>query len=187
MHRIAHRLATFMALAGGTVLTCLILLTCLSVLGRGLNTALHGTLGGLFPEVAAFLLALGVGPINGDFELVEAGMAFTIFAFLPYCQLKNGHAVVDVFADVLPAPVRRIWRAVIEVVFAAVIVLLTYQLFEGLLSKRQYGETTFLLQFPIWWSYGLSLGAAVVASLVALYKAALSVGVPTGESEGWRD
>lgn len=176
MRRFIHMIANQMAMLGGVVLSCLILLTCLSVLGRGLNTALHGFIGDFAPAIASNLLDMGVGPINGDFELVEAGMAFAIFAFLPYCQLINGHAVVDVFSSYWPRRVQELAQAVTEVVFAAVLLLLTYQLFEGMLSKRAYGETTFLLQFPVWWAYALTLVAAVVATVVAIYVACVSVG-----------
>lgn len=183
MRSFINSIANLMALLGGFVLTCLIVLTCLSVLGRGLNTAFHGFLGDFFPGFSAEMLALGIGPINGDFELVEAGMAFAVFAFLPYCQLKNGHAVVDVFTSFWPVSVQAAWQTIIEIVFAAVVLLLTYQLFQGMLSKRAYGETTFLLQFPIWWSYALSLAAASVASLVATYKAVTAIRSPWTSEE----
>lgn len=169
MQRIVHSIANVFAVAGGLVLTGLIALTCLSVLGRSLNTFLHGPVEKIFPELAAALLALGIGPINGDFELVEAGMAFSIFAFLPICQLRNGHAVVELFLSGWPKKFQDIWQLGINLIFALVLTLLAYQLLQGMLSKRAYGETTFLLQFPIWWSYAASLIAAAVATLVAIY------------------
>ena len=43
------------------------------------------------------------------------------------------------------------------------------------MNKMSYGETSFLLQFPVWWAYGLSFVAAVVASIVAVYCAAARV------------
>ena len=33
-------------------------------------------------------LGLGLGPVPGDFELVEAGTALAVFCFLPWCHLK---------------------------------------------------------------------------------------------------
>jgi hypothetical protein len=42
------------------------------------------------------------GPVKGDFEVVEAGIAFSIFAFLPICQLHGGHATVDIFTNLMP-------------------------------------------------------------------------------------
>ena len=102
--RPVRNLARLMAILGGIVLTLLVVLTCVSVLGRGLNTLGHcGLLEGARRRSRAWLIGTGVGPVAGDFELVEAGIAFAIFAFLPGRQLHGGHATVDVFTDRLPA------------------------------------------------------------------------------------
>lgn len=170
MHNAIDRLARLMAIIGGLVLTALVVLTCLSVLGRGLNTLGHSDLlTGLSQSAADALVATGVGPITGDFELVEAGIAFAIFAFLPICQLYSGHATVDVFTSGLPRRATRWLMAFWEVILTAVILLITWRLSAGMMDKINNGETTFLLQFPIWWAYALSLAAALVASLVAVY------------------
>jgi len=95
LHRAMVFVARLMALVGGLVLTSLIILTCVSVIGRGLNSLLHGPIATIAPALSRRLLELGVGPVNGDFELVEAGIAFAIFAFIPLCQVSSGHATVD--------------------------------------------------------------------------------------------
>ena len=170
MLRIVTWLARMMAVIGGLVLTTLIVLTCVSVLGRGLNTFGHSDfLTSLNPDLASALIATGVAPILGDFELVEAGVAFAIFAFLPICQLYNGHASVDIFTSSLPGSTNRFLQTFWELVLSAVILLITWRLYEGMQDKMRYGETTFLLQFPIWWAYAASLAAAAVASIVAIY------------------
>jgi TRAP-type C4-dicarboxylate transport system permease small subunit len=165
-----ERLARLTAILGGLVLTALVILTCISVAGR----------------------TAGIGPVNGDFELVEAGVAFAIFAFLPLCQLHGGHATVDVFTSFLPAGLNRALIAFWEVVLSAVIVLITWRLFDGMMGKVGNGETTFILQFPIWWAYAASFAAAVVSSIVALYCAGARlaevltgrVWMPRGEGAG---
>lgn len=165
-----ERLARGMAVIGGVVLTALVLLTCISVLGRGLNTMGHSDwLTGLSDALAGGLIATGVGPVTGDFEVVEAGIAFAIFAFLPICQLYAGHATVDVFTSRLSDRVNGWLVAFWEVVLTLVILLITWRLFAGLVDKLGNGETTFLLQFPIWWAYAASFVAAVVASITAVY------------------
>ncbi|MFZ5964991.1 TRAP transporter small permease [Thalassococcus sp. BH17M4-6] len=170
MQRLMERLARIMAIAGGLVLTALVVLTCLSVLGRGLNTLGHSDLlTGLSETLAAALIATGVGPINGDFELVEAGVAFAIFAFLPACQIYGAHATVDIFTSALPRRLNLWIIAFWEGVLTAVIVLITLRLYAGMEGKMQYGDTTFILQFPVWWAYAASFAAAVVASVVAVY------------------
>jgi len=162
--------AQTMAMLGGIVLTMLIVLTCVSVLGRGLNTLGHSDLmEGLLPSIANWLIGTGVGPVTGDFELVQAGMAFTIFAFLPLCQLRAGHATVDIFSRRLPRRVNTYLTAFWEVALSCVIVLIAWRLSAGLAVKFGNGQTSFLLQFPIWWAYAASLVAAAIAALVGLF------------------
>ena len=170
MQMAIERLARTMAVLGGVVLTALVVLTCVSVMGRGLNTIGHSDwLTSWSNAAGAWLIATGVGPVNGDFELVEAGIAFAIFAFLPICQLYAGHATVDIFTSALPDRLNRWLRAFWEVVLTLVIFLITWRLGVGMMDKIGNGETTFLLQFPIWWAYAASFVAALVASVTALY------------------
>ena len=176
MHRLIRRLAEAMAIAGGIVLSVLILLTCASIIGREANAFLNGDLmQSAMPGIANWILSTGIGPVNGDFELVEAGVAFAIFAFIPLTQITAGHATVDIFTARLGPRSLRLLRAVIEIVFAAVLILIAVQLFGGMLSKREHNETTFLLQFPTWWSYAASLVAASAAALCGVYMAGVRV------------
>jgi TRAP-type C4-dicarboxylate transport system permease small subunit len=169
-------LSRIMAILGGIVLVALIVLTCASITGRLLNGGLHSEMvQGLAPGFAAWVLDLGIGPVNGDFELVEAGVAFSIFAFLPLCQIGAGHASVDIVTGSFPRGVNRFLGMVIELIFAAVLVLIAVQLFSGMLAKKGYGETSFLLQFPVWWGYAASLVPAATAAVVGVYMAAVRV------------
>ena len=169
MRNLATRAARLMAICGGLVLTFLIVLICISVIGRSLNGLLHGWIGAVMPGVSAWALDLGVGPINGDFELVEAGVAFAIFAFLPLCQISAGHASVDIFTAKLPTRINRVLQLAIDVIFAVVLIAIAYQLYNGMLSKQRYGDTTFLLQFPIWWAYAASLSGSILTAVISLY------------------
>ncbi|QCO57918.1 TRAP transporter small permease (plasmid) [Pseudorhodobacter turbinis] len=174
MHAVVLSLSRGFAYLGGLVLAALIVMICASVLGRAVADAAHAMLAaGWFPVVAQAVLDAGIGAIKGDFELVEAGIAFAIFAFLPLCHITGGHAAVDVFTRRLPPRADRALRAITESVFAAVLVLIAVQLGAGAQSKWHSGQTTFLLQFPLWWAYGLSLVAALVAALVATYMAVM--------------
>jgi len=175
-NRIMMTLARFMATLGGMALSVLIVLTCVSILGRILNGLFHSDfMEGIAPGFSAWVIQIGVGPINGDFELVEAGVAFAIFAFLPLCQITAGHASVDVFTNLLPRGFNRVSRMVVDLLFATVLMLIAWRLYDGMMSKMRYGETTFLLQFPIWWAYAASFSGAVVAAIVGIYVALVRV------------
>ena len=152
MDRIIRHLARISALAGGLVLTVLVCITCLSIAGRALIWA-------------------GLGPVPGDFELVEAGIAFAVFAFLPWCTLNTGHATVDIFTNGLSQQVNRVLLAFWEIVMAATVAFIAWRLYEGMIGKVRNGETTFLLQFPVWWAYAACLVPAGVSVLVALWSA----------------
>ena len=188
-----QKLARTMAVLGGLVLVLLVLLVCVSVAGRGGNTLGHwDTLEQLAPWISGALINSGIGPVAGDFELVEAGIAFAIFAFLPLCQLQGGHASVDVFTSLLPERFNAWLAAFWEILLAGVILLITWRLFVGMLDKFGNGETTFILQFPIWWAYAASILAACTAALVAVYCAVARVQeartgrrlTPSGEGAG---
>lgn len=177
MHRFVTWLARSVAVFGGFVLIALIVLTTLSIIGRSLNKAMHSDwaqswLGGLSQS----LLDLGVGEINGNYELLEAGVAFAIFSFFPVCQLAGSHATVDVFTSALPARVLRYLRAFWEIVLTAAILFISWRLYEGMLRYVNNGETTLFLQFPVWWAYAASVAASIVACITAVYCAIMRMG-----------
>ncbi|CTQ49035.1 TRAP transporter small permease [Jannaschia donghaensis] len=168
LRRIIEALARLMAILGGLVLTVLIVMTCLSVLGRFMNGVLHGPpFDGT--ALATWALGLGIGPIQGDFELIEAGMAFCIFAFLPITQLTGGHAAVDILTNRFGVTANRVLAVLWSLLFAFVMAVIAWQLWQGTAAKMRYGETTYLIQFPIWWAYAAALAGAAVTALVAVY------------------
>ena len=170
LHKTIETLAYVMALLGGVVLCLLVLMVTISVSGRELSDLAHsGYLGGL----GDWMIDRGVGPILGDFELVEAGVAFAIFAFLPLTQLSGAHAKVDVFTNAMGPRINRALGTFWSVVMAVIVILITWRLFVGMQDKMRYGETTYLIQFPIWWAYAASLVAATATCIVSLYCAAM--------------
>ena len=122
--------------------------------------------------VALFALAIGAFGI-GLTEFVVAGMAFAVFCFLGWCQITAGHASVDVVANNFPRRVKRFLRMVTEVLFAAALVLIAWRLAEGTVSKYGNGETSFLLEFPVWWAFAASLVGAIIAAIVGIYMGAV--------------
>lgn len=179
MYRFFLSLSRLMAIIGGFVLALLVLIIVLSILGRELNSALHGGLLGdsgfatwlLGLELPGLWGKIKLGPVNGDYELVEAGIAFAIFAFLPLAHITGAHATVDIFTSWMSETVQRVLTIIIDIAFAIVLVLIAVQLAQGTIDKYERHQTTFLLQFPLWWSYALSLIGAIIAALVSVYLA----------------
>ncbi|MEM8801067.1 MAG: TRAP transporter small permease [Pseudomonadota bacterium] len=168
MHRLMSGLARTLAIIGGLVLISLIVITCLSIAGRLLNTIGHSDfVENNLSALTGFFRAFG--PINGDYELVEAGVAFAIFTFLPWCQLNRAHATVELLTAFIPNTANRFLTFLWELIFTLVMFLIAWRLYVGMTDKMRYGETTYLLQFPVWWGYALCAVAAVIACIVAVY------------------
>lgn len=167
MHRVVTSVARALALMGGAVLVGLVLSTTASIIGRSLNTVGHlnalSNLGGLAQLLQSF------GPINGDYELVEAGVAIAVFAFLPLCQLNRAHAMVDVFTGFLGSRFNAGLALIWEVLLTAILFLVTWRISLAAFEKFRYGETTFLLQMPLWWPYAICTIIAGLAASVGLY------------------
>lgn len=166
LHNIVKWLANAMAFLGGGVLCVLVVLVSVSVTGRELNGMAHSGWFGTFGER---LLDWGLGPITGDYELVEAGTAFAVFAFLPLTQLSGSHATVDIFTSGLSKKANHVISTFWSAIMSVAIVLISWQLFEAMQDKVRYRETSYLIQFPVWWAYAASLGAAITASVVSVY------------------
>ncbi len=143
-------LARSLALLGGCVLLILILLSCISITGRSLS-------------------ALGLGPVPGDFELIEMGIAFSIFCFLPWCQFNREHARVDLLKHRMSEKINHSINTISEVLMLLLSLLIAWRLWAGMLDKKSYTETTFILQIPLWYAYAAAMIGAVGLVLTCLF------------------
>ena len=149
---LADRIARGLALAGGAVLIVLITLTCLSISGRALVP-----------------LDVGIGPIRGIYDMTEIGMAAAIFAFLPWTQLQNAHARVDLFQRNIPKGLDLALDLIFNIAMAFVAAVGTWRLYLGMLDKFSYGETTLIAQIPVWQGFAAELVGAAGFVLVSLF------------------
>lgn len=156
LDRAMRKLAAAMAVLGGLALIAVILSTVISVTGRG-------------------LIPFGLKPIHGDFELVELGTGFAVFAFLGWCQINRQHASVEILTMRMGPRANRIIDLVADLLMLGVALLITIKHGEGMLDKMSYGETTFILQYPIWWAYAAGLAGAIVFVLVCVNCVLLSL------------
>lgn len=93
---------------------------------------------------------LGFQPIPGDFEFVQMATAVSVFAFLPYCQLRRGNIAVDTFTSWLPARGNAFIDALWDLVYAAMMALLAWCLFNGAGDMYRNGTTTMVLGLAVW-------------------------------------
>ncbi len=166
MMRWIDRLAKWTALFGGLILVALTLMVVVSVSGRALN-----------------LVGLDPMPVPGDFELVEVGIGVAIFCFMPWCFLRNGHATVDLLYMHMPNWFKRGIDIFSDIVMMAVWLVLTWKLYEGTVEKKQYLETTFILQMPLWWAYSACFVGAVIGCVAYVAKALTHLGLFTAPPE----
>jgi TRAP-type C4-dicarboxylate transport system permease small subunit len=165
MIKLIYRLANWTAIVGGLVLVALTVMVVGSVAGRA-------------------MIGLGLGPVPGDFELVEVGVGIAIFFFLPWCYLRGGHATVDLLYMHMPNGFRKSVDLFSDVAMLLVWLVLTWKLWEGMLEKKEYMETTFILQMPIWWAYAFCLVGAVIGCICYVAKTLTRLGLAS-EPEGW--
>ncbi|MGR6429823.1 TRAP transporter small permease [Rhizobium sp. PAMB 3174] len=166
--------------------------TLLSRTLRVLCTALAG-LGGLVVLGASITVTLsvlgatfGFGAVRGEFELVEISCAACASLFLPLCQLSRGHVMVDVFTNWLPGPANRSIDALWTLIFALAWAFLCWELVQGMIDMRGYGDQTMLLRAPIWWVYwpailgtGMSALVAAIQVLEAAFPRSFRTGIET--------
>ncbi|WP_029040528.1 TRAP transporter small permease [Cucumibacter marinus] len=153
---LARRLITWWALAGGFLLMAIVVMSTVSVTGGA-------TIGRTFP---------------GDFELVQMGVAISVFAFLPYAQLTGANVTADIFTSGLPprgVAVLTILATVGAIIFMAV---MTRQTWLGMFDYIKYPETTAILSIPIWYAFVpiiISLVLLLLAQVITLFDAATTV------------
>lgn len=165
--RVLGRLARGLAYVGGTVLTLVAVIVCVSIIGRKLD-------------------AFGLGPVPGDYELVEMGTAFAIFAFLPWCQYARGHVAVALLTDRFGAHLSRMFALIADALIALVAVVILWRLYLGFGEKFPYfdqplrdalalgpkpffAQSSYELEIPSWIPLGVSLIGAVFFVIVALF------------------
>ncbi len=159
--RALELLARAAAVLGGTVLSAAMIVTVVSVIGRALARTASGIPG------------LGwVGPVPGDYELVEMAAAVGVAAFLPICQMRGGHVIVDLFFARSGPRARRGFSAMANLLFAIAGAVIVWRLYLGTLSKFQYQESTMVLQINVGWGY---LGLTVFFALAVICAAYLFI------------
>ena len=144
-----EKLAAVSAFAGGAILTAITLMAVASIVMR----------------------SLGFQPVQGDFELVQVALAGCIALMLPWCQLQGGNLTVDFFTVRLPKTMQRRLDALGAVLFALVMMLVTWRTCAGAIAVKASNESTMILGFPLWIGYVAMIPGLLLAVFAALQMA----------------
>jgi len=155
--RVVASVTAALALLGGLLLLFIVIMTVVSIVGRALV--------GVF-EFHPFDR---LGPVPGDFELVQAGCAIAVCAFLPWCQLNRGHVTVDVAAAAAGDRAKAVLALVGNVLMTVATAVVAWRIQLGLDDKLSYGETTMILQMPVWYGYAGATFGLWVFTATSLY------------------
>ncbi len=108
-------------------------------------------------------------PIRGMLELIELGLACTIFVALPAVFLRDEHLVVDVIDHVAPAPVVRVLDLAGALVSLALLAVMAWQMLPLARTMHEFGDVTSDLSIPkiyYWVPVLLGVVASAVSTLV---------------------
>ena len=153
-----YRFFRGMAFVGIGVLTLIALLSVVSIIGRSMT-------------------GLGLGPVRGDFELVEIGSGIAVFCFLPWTHMRSAHAVVDILWGQCPRALQALLTVLFNGLMLAVWVLLVWRMGVQWLEHRESGETTFVLLMPLWYGYTAAMVPAVLGLFAYAWKLIESLGL----------
>lgn len=128
-------------------------------------------LGTMLTMIATVVGAAFGKPVLGDSEIVELLGGIGVFAFLPYCHLRGANVFVDFFTRPLPMKAKAWLDAVMNLIFAAVAVLLTWRLVEGGLLAYERSKRSMFLQLPDSWGYAIGALSMLLWVVVCLFVA----------------
>jgi TRAP-type C4-dicarboxylate transport system permease small subunit len=147
MSRFDRAVVPALGLLAAALMFCLMLLTCVDVVGRYFFNR----------------------PVTGGFEVTEMLLAALIFAGLPLVTLRSEHVMVDLLDPVTPDWLFRIQHVLATLLGAVCTAYLAWRLALRAEELAARGEITSQLGFPIAWL------AWAMSALMALTAAALAV------------
>jgi TRAP-type C4-dicarboxylate transport system permease small subunit len=144
-----RKLATAAAIAGGLVGSAVAILTVASIAGR----------------------AIASRPIPGDIELTQMGISIAISLCLPWCQIQGANIIVDFFTQHARNRTRQRLDAVGALLMAVFCALLSWRSAAGAFAVASAGETTMILDVPMWIGYAAVAPGLGLTALIALIQA----------------
>jgi TRAP-type C4-dicarboxylate transport system permease small subunit len=148
--RVLEILAKACALAAGALVAVMVVISCISIIGRE-------TIG---------------RTLTGDFELVALATGAAVGLFMPLCQFHRGNIVVDVFTAKAPPAVNAALERIGALLLGLCCALLAWRAALGGLSSFRSGSTTMLLGVPEWYAYAPMVPGFALTAVIAFWQAA---------------
>jgi TRAP-type C4-dicarboxylate transport system permease small subunit len=145
--RIIEAPSEWLALAGGVLLVGIALMSAVSIVGRALLST----------------------PIQGDYELVQMGVAVFVACSLPLAQIRYVNIIVDFFTTRAALGTQRALDAVGAFILALVMGVLTWRTAVGALDIWQSGQTSTILGVPTWYTYAGMLPGLALSTVAGLW------------------
>jgi TRAP-type C4-dicarboxylate transport system permease small subunit len=117
--------------------------------------------------------ALWSTPIRGDVELTQFGVALCISLCLPWCQLHGGNIIVDFFTTRASDRTRQVLDGIGATLLAAMMALLAWRSAVGAVSVQEAGETSMILDLPMWIVYAVLSPGFALTMLIAAWQAVM--------------
>jgi TRAP-type C4-dicarboxylate transport system permease small subunit len=105
-------------------------------------------------------------PIRGTSELIELGLAASVFLALPAVFLRDEHLVVDVVDQFASRPLVRLLDLAGAVISLAVLALMAWQMVPLARTMAEFGDVTSNLSIPKLY-YWVPVLVGVIASAAA--------------------
>lgn len=147
--RLLLAVARLMAIVGGLVFVGLVIMSVISIVGRK-------TVGFVVP---------------GDVEVLQMLAACASASFFPYCHLIHGDVKVDFFTHNLPQKTLWIMDAVGSLLVGLVGALIAWRAWAGAMMVMDNGETSMILQWPVWIPQALMVPGFVMLAIAGGYMA----------------
>jgi TRAP-type C4-dicarboxylate transport system permease small subunit len=108
-------------------------------------------------------------PIAGVYELIELGLACTVFVALPAVFLRDEHLVVDVVDQLAPPRLVRVLDLIGAAVSLAVLGVMLWRMVPLARDMQEFGDVTADLSIPkivYWVPVLVGIGASALATLL---------------------
>lgn len=136
-----------LAILGGLVFVAQVAMSIVSIVGRKLWSL----------------------PVPGDVEMLQMSAAFATASFFAWCHLQRGDVRVDFFTRSLPPAAVHALDGLGSLLVAVFGFVIAWRTGAGALSLKEAGETSTILEWPMWLAQMAMVPGFALLGLAGLY------------------